>query len=111
MATISLSRRPIRDDAERKNELTCRISPIPFGAFRNQRSANSTCKESGRTRAGFRGRGENSKMAIAQARVHDGFIAAIRAATMEFFSLEKPVRRAGPGQPGVNPNARSKRLA
>jgi hypothetical protein len=28
MATISARRRPIRDDAERKNEFTCRISPI-----------------------------------------------------------------------------------
>jgi hypothetical protein len=41
MATISLSRRPIRDDAERKNELTCRMSPVPSAhpepAFREQR--------------------------------------------------------------------------
>jgi hypothetical protein len=29
MATISLSRRPIRDGAERSNEPNCRMSPIP----------------------------------------------------------------------------------
>jgi hypothetical protein len=86
MATISLSRRPIRDEAERKNEFTCRISPIPSAPGWNQRSADSACKENGRTQAGCRGRGENSNVAIAQRLIHDGFIAAIRAATMEFFS-------------------------
>jgi hypothetical protein len=40
MATIWAKRRPIRDDAERKNEFTCRISPIPRAPAENSRSAN-----------------------------------------------------------------------
>jgi hypothetical protein len=31
MATIWASRRPIRDGAARRNEVTCRISHFPFG--------------------------------------------------------------------------------
>jgi len=97
MATISLNRRPIRDDAERKNEFTCRISPIPSAPW--EPAFRCAWKENGRAPAVSRGCGENSNGAIAGALVHDGFIAAIRAATMEFFSLEKPIRRA----PSVSP--------
>ncbi|MDO9561614.1 MAG: hypothetical protein Q7J60_08345 [Bradyrhizobium sp.] len=109
MATISLSRRPIRDDAECKNELTCRMIASSFGANGTNGPQRALAKENGRTLAACRGLGENSDVSIARAPIHDGFIAAIWTPTMEFFSA-----KSDPGfarQPGANPKALSKRLA
>jgi hypothetical protein len=109
MATIWAKRRPIRDEAERKNEFTCRISPIPHApaetSFREQRRM----KVNGVARAGCRGRGQNSNAAIVEAAIHSGFIVAIQAATVEIFSLENPEPPMANRYPGANPNVRSKR--
>jgi hypothetical protein len=86
MATISLSRLPIREDAERKNEFTCRISPIPSAPAGTKVSANSAWKEGGPAPDRCRDRGENSNAVFAQWLIHSGFIAAIEPWTVKFFS-------------------------
>jgi hypothetical protein len=86
MATISAKRRPIRDDAERKNEFTCRILRIPWGGSGKQwfREHNHTGKMAA-PRTPVEGAGKNSNAAIAQWLIHSGFVAAIRPGTVELF--------------------------
>jgi hypothetical protein len=86
MATIWAKRRPIRDDAERKNVFTCRISPNSFSASENNRSAKKAHQENGPVRETCRGRSENSNASIVRPLIHSGFIAATRPATVEIFS-------------------------
>jgi hypothetical protein len=71
--------------------------------------------ENGRSRETCRGRGENSNASIVGSAYGSGFVAAIRPATVEIFSIEircvaldvrVPNRYAG-----ANPKVRSKRLA
>jgi hypothetical protein len=94
MATISANRRPIRDDAERKNEFTCRISPNSLCASRNNRFAKKSAEsENGPAPGACRDRGANSNACIVRPMAHSVFIAAIEPATVEIFSDENPPRR------------------
>jgi hypothetical protein len=115
MATISFSRRPIRDGAERSNELSCRMSPIPSAPAGTNVQQTAPWRETGRAWAVCRGHGENSNAGIAPLQIRGGFIAMIGAGAIKIFSAKISLAWANPpilaGQPGANPNARSKRFA
>jgi hypothetical protein len=72
MATIWAKRRPIRDDAERKNEFTCRISPIPRAPAENNRSENTA---------------QNPKMVPRERRVEAGAKIATRPSPVRLMAV------------------------
>jgi hypothetical protein len=69
MATISATRRPIREGAERSNEVTCRIMPIP-SAPGETIVREQALTENGLAEEASRGRGKNSNTASVRVPIH-----------------------------------------
>jgi hypothetical protein len=114
MATIRARRRPIRNGAERNNELIRRMSSIPCCAGRKHSfREQSAGQKHGPAPNACRERRKNSNASFVRPLIHSGFIAAIRPPTLEIFYRKFPAscstRRSKP-YPGANPKARSKRL-
>jgi hypothetical protein len=97
MATISASRRPIRDDVERSTEPNCRMAQLPSAPANKGFLKKWRRPQIDAVRTPCRGWSENSNAATDRWLIHNRFIAAFGFEAVEiFYPKIPPARREAP---------------